>query len=167
MTPQTTLRQRRAMLKQGGLMALLAGSSLVSAHADTVATAAMATGEDAAFGATTLQGALRGLCGVAALSDIAPAGVEVTLSLPELAENGAVVPVTVASSLPGTQAIAIVVELNPQPLVVQFKFPIGTEAFVATRIKLAASGRVYALVQAQDKLYAAYQDTKVVLSGCG
>jgi sulfur-oxidizing protein SoxY len=164
MTPQTTLRQRRAMLKQGGLVALLAGSSLVSAHATTATTA---TGEDAAFGATTLQGALRGLCGVAALSDIAPAGVEVILSLPELAENGAVVPVTVASSLPGTQAIAIVVELNPQPLVVQFKFPVGTEAFVATRIKLAASGRVYALVQAQDKLYAAYQDTKVVLSGCG
>jgi sulfur-oxidizing protein SoxY len=163
MTAQTTLRQRRAMLKQSSLWALLASGSLVSMG---TAEAASAASEDAAFGATTLQGALRGLCGVGALSDIAPAGAEVSLNLPELAENGAIVPITVASAMPGTQAIAIVVEHNPQPLVVQFKFPSGTEAFVATRIKLAASGRVYALVQAQDKLYAAYQDTTVVLSGC-
>jgi sulfur-oxidizing protein SoxY len=89
------------------------------------------------------------------------------LEAPDRAENGAVVPVSVSCDLPGTTDIHLIVDTNPDPEVVHFVVPPGTEAFVGTRIKMAESGHVCVLVRAQGRLYAAVRATQVVMGGCG
>jgi len=89
-----------------------------------------------------------------------------TFTAPEIAENGAVVPMVVSSSFKAEQ-IALIVEKNPNPLAAQFHFKSLAEPFVAARIKLAETSRVYALVKAQGKWYAAAREIKVTLGGCG
>jgi sulfur-oxidizing protein SoxY len=65
------------------------------------------------------------------------------------------------------QEIFVVVEANPNPLCVRFTIPEGTEPFVSTRIKMAESSRIYAVVRADGKLYAAARATNVTVGGCG
>jgi sulfur-oxidizing protein SoxY len=89
-----------------------------------------------------------------------------TFTAPEIAENGAVVPVVVSSSLRAEQ-IAILVEKNPNPLAAQFFFTARTEPFVAARIKMAETSRVYALVKSEGTWTMAVKEIKVTLGGCG
>ena len=91
----------------------------------------------------------------------------VTLVAPDIAENGAVVPVNVTSTLPGTDAIALLVEKNPNPLAAYTSIPAGTEPYVASRVKMQESSRVVALVRANGKFFIASRDVKVTLGGCG
>ena len=86
---------------------------------------------------------------------------------PEIAENGAVVPVGVTSKLPKTEAIAILVEKNPNMLAAVFDIPAGTEPTITTRIKMAQTSNVYALVKADGRFYVAAKEIKVTLGGCG
>ena len=86
---------------------------------------------------------------------------------PEIAENGAVVPVGVASKLPKTEAIAILVEKNPNMLAAVFDIPPGTEPSITTRLKMAQTSNVYALVKADGRFYVAAKEIKVTLGGCG
>jgi sulfur-oxidizing protein SoxY len=86
---------------------------------------------------------------------------------PEIAENGAVVPVGVASNIPRTESIAILVEKNPNVLAAVFDIPPGTEPAIVTRVKMAQSGNIYALVRADGRYYLASKDVKVTLGGCG
>src|SRR5256885_1947487 len=72
---------------------------------------------------------------------------------PGIAENGAVVPVSVESALPKTQMIAILVEKNPNTLSADFEIPEGTDPFVTTRVKMAETSNIYALVKADGKYY--------------
>ena len=148
------LQRREVLTRSAALTALAAGGLLCGR-------AASAAGEESAFVAESMQDALRALGGIPALDR------EIVLSAPDLAENGAVVPVTVESHLPGTQEIFIVVEANPNPLVVRFTIPQGTEPFVSTRIKMAETSSVYAVVRARDKLYAVSRQTQVTIGGCG
>jgi sulfur-oxidizing protein SoxY len=90
----------------------------------------------------------------------------ITLNAPDIAENGAVVPVGVVTSLKATQ-IAILVEKNPSALAAQFFFPEGAQPFVTTRVKMAQSSNVYGLVKADGKWYVASKEVKVTLGGCG
>ncbi len=92
---------------------------------------------------------------------------KITITSPDIAENGAVVPVGVTSELPGTTDIYILVEKNPSPLSATFSIPAGTEANVQTRVKMGQSSNIHALVKANGKLYAAVKETKVTLGGCG
>ncbi len=92
---------------------------------------------------------------------------QILLETPDIAENGAVVPVEVTSSIPGTTRISLAIEMNPNPLAAVFAIPEGTEAYVATRIKVAQTCVIYAVVEAQGKLYKAGRETKVTLGGCG
>jgi sulfur-oxidizing protein SoxY len=92
---------------------------------------------------------------------------EITFMSPEIAENGAVVPVSVSSKIPGTDQIAILVEMNPNPFVALFMIPEGTEAGVQTRVKVAQTCRLQALVHANGKWYSTGRETKVTLGGCG
>jgi sulfur-oxidizing protein SoxY len=153
---------RRALIRQGGWLAVLASAGVLG-WTSTRANAATNHNTDLAFTATNLEDTLRGL-GAIHLDASDPSGIELTV--PEVNENGALVPVSVSSNRRGTQEILLIVEHNPQPLVVQFKFPAGTEPFVATRVRMAASGRVYAVVKAEDRLYATFKEAKVTLSGC-
>ena len=91
---------------------------------------------------------------------------DIIMRAPDIAENGAVVPVGVETKLKATQ-IAILVEKNPSNLAAQFMLPEGAEAFVTTRVKMGQSSNVHALVKADGKWYVATKEIKVTLGGCG
>ena len=86
---------------------------------------------------------------------------------PEIAENGAVVPIGITSNLPKTESIAILIEKNPNILAAVFDLPAGTEATVSTRVKMAQSSNIHALVKADGRYYVATKEVKVTLGGCG
>jgi sulfur-oxidizing protein SoxY len=92
---------------------------------------------------------------------------EVSVISAEIAENGAVVPVSVSSAIPNTEYMAILVEKNPNPLSVAFNIPEGTEASFTTRVKMGGTSNVYAVVKADGKWFAASKEIKVTLGGCG
>ena len=89
------------------------------------------------------------------------------VSTPDIAENGAVVPIGVSSSIPKTESIAILIEKNPNMLAASFDIPAGTDPSVGTRVKMGQSSNVYALVKADGKYYVASKEIKVTLGGCG
>jgi sulfur-oxidizing protein SoxY len=92
---------------------------------------------------------------------------KINLDAPEIAENGAVVPVAVTSSLPGVTGIAILVLENPNSLAAAYKFPEGTQPMVASRLKMAKTSKVVAVVESGGKLYSATKEVKVTVGGCG
>jgi len=151
---------RRNALKTGGGLSLLA---LVTAAGWLRPGEAMAAWDKAAFDAKTMDEAYKALnAGAPAQSkDIA------FVATPDIAENGAVVPIGITSSIPNTQQIAILVEKNPSMLAASFDIPAGTEPAVTTRIKMGQSSNVYALVKADGKYYVASKEIKVTLGGCG
>lgn len=91
----------------------------------------------------------------------------ILIKAPEIAENGAVVPVAIESRLPGTESIALLIDKNPQPLAASFGIPAGTEANVSTRVKMGQSSDVYALVKADGRFYVAKKEVKITIGGCG
>jgi sulfur-oxidizing protein SoxY len=91
----------------------------------------------------------------------------IKLKTPEIAENGAIVPIQVSSEIQGTESIFVFAEKNPQPLVASFTFREGVEPFFATRIKMGESARVHAVVLAGGKYFVASRDVKVTIGGCG
>ena len=145
---------RRDILKQGGLLAMLVGCGMLTTQQ---ALAADASG----FDAKTMEDALKALGGKPTDSK------DIVITSPDIAENGAVVPVAVTSNLPKTQEIYILVEKNPNPLTASFMIPDGTEPYVSVRTKMGQSTNVYAVVKADGKLYSTFRETKVTLGGCG
>ena len=92
----------------------------------------------------------------------------VKLKAPEIAENGAVVPVTVdATGVEGATEITLVAAKNPDPLTGVFHFGEGALAYASTRIKMGKTGDVIALVKAGDKTVKAVKNVKVTIGGCG
>jgi len=85
----------------------------------------------------------------------------------QIAENGAVVPVEITCSIPGTTSMAIFVEKNPTPMVAQFDFMAGAESYISTRIKMGQTSLVRVAVKAGDKTYSASKEVKVTIGGCG
>ncbi|MGZ5585024.1 MAG: thiosulfate oxidation carrier protein SoxY [Usitatibacter sp.] len=93
---------------------------------------------------------------------------DITITSPDIAENGAVVPFTIASKVPNTESIALLVEKNPNTLAANFQIPQGTEAWINTRVKMGQTSNVIALVKSSDgKFYYASKEVKVTLGGCG
>ena len=122
---------------------------------------AMAAVDRAAFDGKTLDDALKAIGGKPDTSD------QGSVIAPDIAENGAVVPVGATSNLPNTTDIYLIVEKNPTPLAAGFEIPAGTEATVQTRLKMGQSTNVIAVVKADGKLFSATKETKVTLGGCG
>jgi sulfur-oxidizing protein SoxY len=145
---------RRHLLRQGGALALLVSCGVATLDE---ALAAEASG----FDAKTLDDAL------ASLGSKPVDSKDITLTSPDIAENGAVVPLTISSAIPKTDTLYVLVEKNPFPLAASFSIPDGTEPFVAARVKMGESTRVYAVVKADGKLYSTFKETKVTLGGCG
>ena len=115
----------------------------------------------AAFQSTDVAGAVAGLqIPAAEPSD------QIEVVAPDRAENGAVVQIEVRSAIPGTEAIAIFAEKNPTPLIANFIFSNGAEPFVVTRIKMADTAEVRAIVKAGDRYYAAGKTVEVLEDGC-
>ena len=93
---------------------------------------------------------------------------EITITAPDIAENGAVVPVAVASRIPSTQSISIVAEKNPFPLAATFDIANGAEPYASVRIKMGQTSHVRAVVKAADgRFYTASKEVKVTVGGCG
>jgi sulfur-oxidizing protein SoxY len=87
--------------------------------------------------------------------------------LPEIAENGAMVPVEVTTTLPNVESISILVEKNPNPLAATFMLGSDTNGTIATRVKMSKTSDVIALVRSDGKLYTARKEVKVTVGGCG
>lgn len=92
---------------------------------------------------------------------------DVAIVSAEIAENGAVVPVSISSAIANTEYMAILVEKNPNPLATAFNIPAGTKADIKTRIKMGETSNVFAIVKADGKWFAASKEIKVTLGGCG
>ena len=145
---------RRDAIKTTGAFATLVSLGIIT---QAQAQAAAAEG----FAAKSVEDARKASGGQAASSD------QVTVVSPDIAENGAVVPVGATSKLPNTTEIYLMVEKNPTPLAAGFMIPAGTNADVQTRLKMGQSTNVIAIVKADGKLYSATKETKVTLGGCG
>ncbi len=91
----------------------------------------------------------------------------ITITAPDTAEDGAVIPVTVQSTLPVAEEIALFVEKNPFPLAAHFRLAKNTQAFVSLRLKMNETGDVVAIVKAEDRFYSQRQRVNVVVGGCG
>jgi sulfur-oxidizing protein SoxY len=92
---------------------------------------------------------------------------KVKLDAPEIAENGAVVPVSVSTTLADVTSISILVAENPNALIASYKIPAGTLPAIANRIKMAKTSNVIVVVEAGGKLYSATKEVKVTVGGCG
>ena len=92
---------------------------------------------------------------------------KISLDVPEIAENGAVVPIAASSTLPKVTGIAILVLNNPSVLAAAYKIPEGTEAAVSNRLKMAKTSKVVAVFESNGKLYSAAKEVKVTVGGCG
>jgi sulfur-oxidizing protein SoxY len=117
----------------------------------------------AAFEATDVNTALNSSVGGSTLADSS----DISLKVPEIAENGAVVPVTVTSSIASTDTISILVPKNNTPLAASFEMASNTDGFVSTRIKMSKTSDVVVVVKAGGKLYTTKTEVKVTIGGCG
>jgi len=92
---------------------------------------------------------------------------DIAITAPDIAENGAIVPVAVTSRIPNTESISIIAEKNPFPLAASFSIAGGGEGYVSTRIKMGQTSNVRAIVKAGGKFYTAVKEVKVTVGGCG
>jgi sulfur-oxidizing protein SoxY len=152
-------RNRREFIRAGSVLGLMVAAGLMTAEQ---AQAQQAAWNKAAFDTKSVDDTVKALGGSAS----AQSG-DITITAPDIAENGAVVPVGVTSKIPNTQAIYILVEKNPNTLAAGFGIPAGTDANIATRIKMGQTSNVYAVVKADNKFYTASKEVKVTLGGCG
>ena len=116
-----------------------------------------------AFEATDVNSALSGLFGS---SDLTGSD-KIKIKAPDIAENGAVVPVSVTTDISGASSISIIAEKNANPLAASFDLGPGTEGYVSTRIKMGKTASVIAVVKADGKLYSTGKEVKVTIGGCG
>jgi sulfur-oxidizing protein SoxY len=151
---------RRALLKgscAAGIVAVAASAGLL-----VPGRALAAEWNKAAFEAKSISDAIKGL-GAAGVTD----SKDILIKAPDIAENGAVVPVEVTSQIAGTQSIAIMTEKNPLPLLAVFEFDEGAQGYVSSRIKMGQTSNVRVVVKAGGKYYSAVKEIKVTIGGCG
>ncbi|MFI4887919.1 MAG: thiosulfate oxidation carrier protein SoxY [Burkholderiales bacterium] len=152
---------RRQALQAGSAWTLV---TLVAAAGWLKPDDAVAEGwNKAAFDTRSMEQTLKALGG----GTPAPSKDIVFFSTPDIAENGAVVPIGITSNVPKTESIAILIEKNPNMLAAVFDIPPGTHPSLSTRIKMAQTSNVYALVKADGKYYVTSKEIKVTLGGCG
>jgi sulfur-oxidizing protein SoxY len=151
---------RRLILQGAGVVALVGLGNLPFGLAP--AFAANDKYPEDAFKAKSDADAIKALYGkTAEPSD------KVKMDAPEIAENGAVVPISVSSTLPDVTSISILVAENPNALAASYVIPAGTLPSVANRLKMAKTTNVIAVVEAGGKLYSTTKEVKVTVGGCG
>jgi sulfur-oxidizing protein SoxY len=122
----------------------------------------LAAWNEQAFGAKTAADALKNI----GAASPAPSK-DIVIEAPQIAENGAVVPIEISSNLPGTTAIAVVIEKNPFPLAGRFEFKEGALPFVKLNVKMGETSDIRVVAFAGGKQYAATREIKVTIGGCG
>ncbi|HEV8312942.1 MAG TPA: thiosulfate oxidation carrier protein SoxY [Burkholderiaceae bacterium] len=151
------LSRREVMKRSSALAALLAAPGLLPAWAQS------AQWNKAAFDAKTPEEAYKAL-GLAKPVETR----DVTLIGPDIAENGAVVPVGASTTLAGVKRLMIVIEKNPFPLAAMFELSDALEPAINTRVKMSQTSNVYAVaLTADNKVLFAQKEIKVTLGGCG
>ena len=152
------MKNRRDTLKHSAVVAsLLTGAGLFPA-------AAFAEFNKTAFEAKNLNDVLKAIGAGGAPTE----SKDVTITAPDIAENGAVVPLGASTALPGVKQILILVEKNPSAMVALFKVTDSIEANVSTRAKMGQSSDVYAVAVMDDgRALFAKKEVKVTLGGCG
>ncbi len=151
---------RRVLLK--GTFAAGATGIAISAGLLTPK-AVLAAWPKAAFEAKDTNTALEASLGSSSTTESS----DIKLKAPDIAENGAVVPITITSKIPNTEAISIIVAKNAMPLAATFNLGATTKGFVSTRIKMGKTSDVTAVVKAGGKLYSTSKNVKVTIGGCG
>lgn len=151
---------KRRILLKGSLAASAVGAAIGAGLLSP--RLVLAAWPEAAFNAQNLDDALKGLLGSAAHE---PSD-KIDLKAPDIAENGAVVPVTVETTLEGATSITLVASGNMMPLVASFDLGKGALPFISTRIKMGKTANLIALVKAGDKVYSASKEVKVTVGGC-
>jgi sulfur-oxidizing protein SoxY len=149
---------RRSVIRAGGalgLLALFGGALLKPARA-------LAAWNKSAFEAKSAIEAMKVL-GVAGAED----SKAIEIRAPEIAENGAVVPIDITSNIPGTTAISVFIEKNPFPYTGTFDFAQGTLAYVHVRVKIGESSPVRVVATAGGRHYTSVKEVKVTIGGCG
>ncbi len=150
---------RRTFLKlsgSAGALAVAAASGLLRSGQ------ARAAWNEAAFKSKAVADALKNL-GATNLIE----SKDIAITAPDIAENGAVVPVAVTSKIPNTQSISIIAEKNPFPLAATFDISSGGDGYVSTRLKMGETSNVRAVVKADGRFYTAVKEVKVTIGGCG
>lgn len=153
------MERREFVQKSSGAFAL--GLAASAGLMPTVATAQTAWNK-AAFESKTMADAVKAMGGSGATESK-----EVTLSAPEIAENGNVVRLGAQSAMAGTTWLGLIVEKNPAALTAGFDIYPGTDANMSTNVKMGQSSNVYALAKVGDKFFYAVKEVKVTLGGCG
>jgi sulfur-oxidizing protein SoxY len=92
---------------------------------------------------------------------------DIKIKAPDIAENGAVVPISVSTTIGGIRSISVLVEKNPAPLAARFNFASNTEGFISTRVKMGKTSNIIAVVKTGDKTFSASKEVKVTIGGCG
>jgi len=151
---------RRQFLKLTGSAGVL--TAAVTTGLLKSGTAFAATWNKAGFESKAVADVQKSL-GATSLTDSA----DITITAPDIAENGAIVPVAVTSKIPNTESISIIAENNPFPLAASFNISGGGEGYVSTRIKMGKTSNVRAIVKAGGKFYTAVKEVKVTVGGCG
>jgi sulfur-oxidizing protein SoxY len=152
--------KRRDILKAGGgagMLALAAAAGLLKPRE-----AFAQQWNKAAFESKSVAATLKALGGSGSTESA-----QIQITAPDIAENGAVVPITIESGIPKTRAIAILIEKNPSTLSADFDIPEGTDPFITTRVKMAETSNIYAVVMADGKYFHTVKEIKVTLGGCG
>jgi sulfur-oxidizing protein SoxY len=148
---------RRAVLRNGAALGAAIAAGLLR-PAD-----ALAEWNRPAFESKTLSDALANLK--------MPAPIEtkdIAIRAPDIAENGAVVPIEVQSNVPGSRTLVVLVEKNPFPYAASFDVSRGALPFVALRLKMGETSNVRVVVAAADgKFYTAAKEVKITIGGCG
>ncbi|HJS77280.1 MAG TPA: thiosulfate oxidation carrier protein SoxY [Burkholderiales bacterium] len=147
------MMERRGLLK--GAAALVLAGLLKPV-------AALAAWNKAAFSSKTSADALKSLG-----TPSAEASGGIVIEAPQIAENGAVVPIEVTSNIAGTTSLAVLVEKNPYPLVAKFDFMEGALPFVKINAKMGETSDVRVVATARGKHYQATKEIKVTIGGCG
>jgi sulfur-oxidizing protein SoxY len=122
----------------------------------------LAAWNEQAFAAKTPADALKGI----GAASPAPS-TDIVIDAPQIAENGAVVPIEITSNVPGTTAIAVIIEKNPFPLAGKFEFKDGALPFVKLNVKMGETSDVRVVAEAGGRHYTAAREIKVTIGGCG
>jgi sulfur-oxidizing protein SoxY len=124
--------------------------------------AVLAAWNEQAFGAKSAADALKSL----GAASPAPSK-DILIEAPQIAENGAVVPIEISSNIPGTSSLAVLIEKNPFPLAGRFEFKDGALPFVKVNVKMGETSEVRVLAEAGGKHFVATREIKVTIGGCG
>ena len=151
---------RRTFIKFNGALGTLAAVAAVGLLKTTQAAAAV--WNKSGFESKAVTEAIKSL-GASGAADSR----DIVITAPDIAENGAVVPIEVVSRIPNTQSISIIAEKNPFPLAATMDFAHNAEPYAYVRIKMGQTSNVRAVVKADGKFFTSVKEVKITVGGCG